>query len=122
MSCPRRPCFLDAAGINHQKREAPVHSLMGANLMLTALILVCSLASVPDLAACTRDNALHVMQVPEAFANPITCLMHGQAYLAGTTIGQELAANEAVKVVCTRSRAALLSVEPATQAQAEPGR
>jgi hypothetical protein len=90
--------------------------------MLTALILVCSLASVPDLAACTRDNALHVMRVPEAFANPITCLMHGQAYLAETEIGRELTANEAVKVVCTRSRAAQLPAEPATQAQADAAR
>jgi hypothetical protein len=87
--------------------------------MLTALILVCSLASVPDLASCTRDNALHVMQVPEAFSNPVTCLMHGQAYLAETTIGRELAANEAVKVVCTRARAAQLPGEPAGQAQAD---
>jgi hypothetical protein len=57
------------------------------------------------------------MQVPEAFANPVTCFMHGQAYLAETTIGRELAANEAVKVVCTRGRSAqvgaLPPVEPA---------
>ena len=71
--------------------------------MLTALILVCSLASVPDLAACTRDNALQVVQVPEAFANPVTCFMHGQAYLAETSIGQELGESDRVKVVCARS-------------------
>jgi len=85
--------------------------LMGAT-MLTALILVCSLASVPDLAACTRDNALQVVQVPEAFANPVTCFMHGQAYLAETTIGRELAANEAVKVICTRGRSAQVGALP----------
>jgi hypothetical protein len=77
-------------------------------LMLTALILVCSLVSVPDLAACTRDNAVELMQVPATFANPVTCLMHAQAYLAGTSIGRELAANEAVKVVCVRARSAEL--------------
>jgi hypothetical protein len=40
--------------------------------MLTALILVCSLATGPDLRGCTRDNALDVLQVPETFASPVT--------------------------------------------------
>jgi hypothetical protein len=70
--------------------------------MLTALILVCSLATDPDLRACTRDNALDVVLVPATFGNPATCFMHGQAYLAGNAIGRELAPNEAVKVVCVR--------------------
>jgi hypothetical protein len=47
--------------------------------MLTALILVCSLATVSDLSGCTRDNALDVVYVPATFVNPVTCLMHGQA-------------------------------------------
>ena len=71
--------------------------------MLTALILVCSLATDPDLRSCTRDNALDVVLVPSTFGNPATCFMHGQAYLAGNAIGRELTANEAVKVVCVRS-------------------
>jgi hypothetical protein len=71
--------------------------------MLTALILVCSLAIDPDLRACTRDNALDVVLVPATFGNPATCFMHGQAYLAGNSIGRELAPNEAIKVVCVRS-------------------
>jgi hypothetical protein len=32
--------------------------------------------------------------------------MHGQAYLAETSIGREIAANERVKVVCASSKAA----------------
>ena len=60
--------------------------------MLTALILVCSLA-----------NALDVVYVPATFANPATCFMHGQAYLADSEMGRNLARNEAVKVVCVRS-------------------
>jgi hypothetical protein len=71
--------------------------------MLTALILVCSLATSPDLRDCTRDNAMDVVLVPATFGNPATCFMHGQAYLAGNSIGRELAPNEAVKVVCVRS-------------------
>ena len=74
--------------------------------MLTAVILVCSLASGADLATCTRDNALEVLQLPTTFANPVTCLMHGQAHLADTSIGRDLGENDAVKVLCVRSRTA----------------
>ena len=72
--------------------------------MLTALILICSLATAaPNLADCTRDNALDVVYVPATFATPANCLMHGQAYLAGSEMGRNLTRNEAVKVVCVRS-------------------
>ena len=43
-----------------------------------------------------------VMRVPAAFANPVTCFMHGQDYLAETSTGQELGDNDRVKVVCAR--------------------
>jgi hypothetical protein len=74
------------------------------NKMLTALILICSLTSVPDIGACTENNALQVVRSPETFASPVACLMHGQAYLANTALGRDLDANEAVKVVCARSK------------------
>jgi hypothetical protein len=86
--------------------------------MLTALVLVCSLASVSDLSACTRDNALEVLRVPATFASPVTCLMHGQAYLADTSIGRDLAQNEAVKIICVRSKAAD-DTSPARPAKAQ---
>lgn len=72
--------------------------------MLTALILVCSLASVPDLGACTEDNAVQVIRDPETFVSPITCYVHGQAYFAETAMGRDLDEGEAVKVVCARNR------------------
>jgi hypothetical protein len=72
-----------------------------SSVMLTAIILVCSLAITPDLRECGRDNATNVMQVPEEFALPSQCMIRGQAFLAETSIGQDLAANERVKVVCT---------------------
>ena len=72
--------------------------------MLSALILVCSLASVPDLGACTEDNALQVVRDPEAFISPVACFVHGQAYLAETALGRDLSDSEVVKVICTRSR------------------
>ena len=71
--------------------------------MFTTLVLICSLAITPDLRECNRINAVHVVQVPEPYSMPGLCFMHGQAYVAGTSIGQQLAENESVKVLCIRS-------------------
>ena len=71
--------------------------------MLTALILVCSVAVTPELRDCDRTNAVHVLQLPEQSGNPLMCMMHGQAYLAGTAIGRDLRADERVKVICVRA-------------------
>jgi hypothetical protein len=73
--------------------------------MLMALVLICSVAAMPDLRHCSRDNATAVIRVPADFANPLTCLMHGQAYLAESAIGQELDGTDRVKVVCARNEA-----------------
>jgi hypothetical protein len=81
--------------------------------MLNALVLVCSLAVTPDLASCNRNNAVHVLQVPAAFANPVSCLMHGQAYLATTAIGDALRTDERVKVVCAPITASTAAGLPA---------
>jgi hypothetical protein len=45
--------------------------------MLTALILVCSLATISN--NCTRDNALDVVYVPTTFQSPAACMMRAQA-------------------------------------------
>jgi hypothetical protein len=74
--------------------------------MLSALVLICSMAVTPDIRDCSRDNATAVMRVPSDFGNPTTCFMHGQAYLAETSIGREIAADERVKVVCASSKVA----------------
>jgi hypothetical protein len=71
--------------------------------MLTALVLICSMATTPDLQGCSSENAQSVIRVPTDYGSPVACLLHGQAYLAETEIGQELAADERVKVVCTPS-------------------
>jgi hypothetical protein len=71
--------------------------------MLTALVLICSVAATPDVQDCTRNNATLVLRVPAEFGNPATCFMHGQAYLAGSSIGRELQSDERVKVICVRS-------------------
>jgi hypothetical protein len=69
-------------------------------VVLTAMILICSLAANPDIAACNPSNAVTVVSVPENFGNPATCFMHGQAYLAETSIGRDLTMDERVKVIC----------------------
>ena len=71
--------------------------------MLKALVLICSAAVTPDLRDCTRENAMAVMRLPAEFGNPATCFMHGQAYLANTSIGQQLGEKEGVKIVCART-------------------
>ena len=74
--------------------------------MLTALVLICSLTKTPDLATCGRDTAVTVISVPSTFGNPATCFMHGQAFLAETEFGRDLAADERIKVVCAHNRGA----------------
>jgi hypothetical protein len=78
--------------------------------VLTALILICSAAVTPDLGECTRKNAAVEMRVPAEFANPITCLMHAQAYLAETSIGQDLSSNDRIKN-CVRTETAAASMQ-----------
>ena len=34
---------------------------------------------------------------------PGSCALYGQAYIAGTSIGEHLAENESVKVLCIKS-------------------
>ena len=80
--------------------------------MLTALVLICSVAVTPDLGDCTRLNATAVIRVPAEFGHPAQCFMQGQAYLAETSIGQEIGDNDRVKIVCVRSETADASIRP----------
>jgi hypothetical protein len=68
--------------------------------MLTALVLICSIAVTPDLADCVVKNAAIVMRVPGKFGHPASCFMQGQAFLAATSIGQDLGGDYRVRVVC----------------------
>jgi hypothetical protein len=49
-------------------------------------------------------NARVVMSVPAETANPVTCFMHAQAYVAETSLGRDLGTDQ-VKIVCLRSAA-----------------
>ncbi len=88
--------------------------------MLAAMILVCSLATTPNIGDCNRSNAVDVMWVPETFNNPITCYMHGQAYIAGTSIGRSLSTQEHVRVMCLRRERAALPTGHAVADRSEP--
>lgn len=71
--------------------------------MLTALVLVCSLAATPDLRDCNQRNAVDVLRLGEEFNNPNQCFMTGQATVATTALRRALAPDGAIKVVCERS-------------------
>ena len=71
--------------------------------VLTALILICSTAITPELGDCTPENAIAVMRMPVEFASPATCFLHASAYLAETSLGQDLGADDLIKIVCVRS-------------------
>lgn len=72
--------------------------------MLNAFVLVCTILVTPDLRDCNEMNARAVMLVPEEFSNPVTCAMHGQAYVAETSIGRSLGAGDRVKIICRPHR------------------
>src|SRR5262249_22669050 len=82
--------------------------------MLTALILVCSLATIAN--DCTRDNALDVVYVPATFDSPAACMMRAQAYVANSSMGRDLPQNEAFKVICVRG-----SINRVNKAESGPG-
>lgn len=78
--------------------------------MLNALVLVCTVLVTPNLRDCNETNARAVMVAPEEFSNPVTCAMHGQAYIAETSIGRNLGENDRVKIVCRPNRSSALSM------------
>jgi len=80
--------------------------------MLTALVLICSVSVTPDLRDCTRDNAVDVMRTPIQHANPATCFLHGQAFLAETSIARDLGETDRIKIVCARSTNASARIKP----------
>src|SRR5687767_8030291 len=72
--------------------------------LLNAFIFVCTVLATPDLRNCNETNARVVMVAPQEFASPVTCALHGQAYVAETAIGRNLGASDRVKVVCRPRR------------------
>jgi hypothetical protein len=77
--------------------------------MLMALILICSTTVVTDVGDCTAKSARTVMRMPVEFGNPITCFTNAQAYVAGTSFGQELDGKDLIRIMCVRSAEASTS-------------
>jgi hypothetical protein len=68
--------------------------------VITALVLICSLAIAPDIHDCTEANATDVIRAP--IDSALSCNMRPQAYLAGTEIGRALRPGERARVICPR--------------------
>jgi hypothetical protein len=99
-------------GIRQTPLSTQAHTGHGSLFyMLTALVLICSATLAPDLADCTQKNATAVIRIPAEFGSPATCFMHGSAYLAETSLGQELTANDRVKVICVRNETIPASIQ-----------
>lgn len=52
--------------------------------MLTALVLICSVAVTPDLRDCSRNNAITVMRVPAEFESGH--MFHARTVLPGRNV------------------------------------
>ncbi len=79
------------------------------------MFLICSVSVTPDLRDCTRENAIDVMRTPVETANPATCFLHGQAFVAQTSIAQDLRGTDRIKIVCARSASTSAKIKPAGQ-------
>jgi len=82
--------------------------------MLTALVLICSMSVTPDIRDCNRNNAVDVMRVPAEYASPVTCFIRGQAFLAETSLAQDLGETNRIKIVCATSTSLSAYIRPAT--------
>jgi hypothetical protein len=70
--------------------------------MLMALILVCSIALVPDIRECTKENAVDIIYGPEPTALPSACLIMATELAASLSFGSE--GDTYVKIGCARKR------------------
>jgi hypothetical protein len=68
--------------------------------MLVAVILICSL-SIPE---CSPDTAIDVVRTPIESANPSTCFMQAQAYIARSSLADDLAGKARVKIICRHKK------------------
>lgn len=66
--------------------------------MLTALILVCF-----GGVSCNVDTASYILRTDVYVASPSRCLMLGEAYLANTSLGVNVAGDMMVHILCIRT-------------------
>jgi hypothetical protein len=68
--------------------------------MFKVILLVCATSIARG--DCQPDTALYLLNGPDA-SNEVSCGMQSQAYLAQTWIGQSMAEDEYLKIVCRRA-------------------
>jgi hypothetical protein len=70
--------------------------------MMTALVLICSLARTPLAMDCGTDTAVDVLKVPGEYGSLLTCFTRAQAFVGESRY--ELAVDHYLKVVCGKPR------------------
>jgi hypothetical protein len=70
--------------------------------MMTALVLICSLAKTPLAMDCGTDNAVDVLKVPGEYSSLVTCFTRAQAFIGESRY--ELAVDHYLKVACGKPR------------------
>jgi hypothetical protein len=70
--------------------------------MMTALVLICSLAQAPLAMECGTDNAVDVLRVPGEYGSLVTCFTRAQAFVGESRY--ELTADHYLKVACGKPR------------------
>ena len=72
--------------------------------MLYATILVCSLATTPDVSNCDMTSALRYEKAPEGAMLPLQCFQYGTAWYAGEVLPlRPMHSGEYMRVVCSQS-------------------
>lgn len=74
-------------------------------MIFTAIILVCSLSSMPD--NCNRNTARDVMQVGNESNDLNTCLMAGKNYIQTEWMRRAPKDDEIIKILCVVKGASL---------------
>jgi hypothetical protein len=70
--------------------------------MMTALVLICSLAKTPLAMDCGTDNAVDLLRVPGEYYSLVTCFSRAQAFIAASRY--ELSIDHYPKIVCGKPR------------------
>jgi hypothetical protein len=66
--------------------------------MMTALVLICSLAKTPLATDCGTGNAIDVLRVPGEYSSMVTCFTRAQAFVGESRY--EVTADRYIKVLC----------------------
>jgi hypothetical protein len=74
----------------------------GGDAMFTAFILACSIATTPDLALCTANNAMQSAPLLREFATEAECLAQGAQFGPRALPRPIIPSEDRIKVICTK--------------------